>query len=480
MKIGAKMKMLNLIKKGIVIYLIYAFITAIVIFKFNKNNMTSSYDDSVERFYSEEEGQDRVVLVENRESSGIARINLIENAKESLDISYYVIEEGISSTIFYGEIFKAADRGVKVRILIDGILHNFRGRQRGSRYAFANHPNIELKFFEPFNLAKPWTWNNRLHDKYIIADNKLAMLGGRNIGDRYFLREDSRDIVYDRDVLVINTDINNYEDSAISQIQTYFNDTWNYRYSKEPFKILKEYQKKWGIKKEEELKKEIEKIHISSPEIFNRDIDWYECSSPTNKVSLIHNPIGRFNKEPKILKDIVELIKDAKESVFIQSPYIIPTKDMKKHINHDDVLSKEITILTNSFKSSPNLPAISGYSINRKEIVDNSDYVYEYHGEGSLHGKSYIIDDRVSLIGSFNLDSRSSFLHTETMMVIDSKDFVQVLERELGHLKDLSLLVGEDYKYKNNPLMEEEKTPIIKMIIIKVLSPFIYLFDYLV
>lgn len=85
---------------------------------------------------------------------------------------------------------------------LDGFSHGMTGNLRALRYATAHHENMELKLYEPLDLIRPWTWNNRLHDKYIIADNKLAIIGGRNIGLRYF-DPNNKQPVNDRQVALL-------------------------------------------------------------------------------------------------------------------------------------------------------------------------------------------------------------------------------------------------------------------------------------
>ncbi|WP_051412089.1 phospholipase D-like domain-containing protein [Halonatronum saccharophilum] len=466
--------------KILILYFLYAFITGVIIFLFHGNKKDLYFtSNKIQRFWGEEIGQDRVALIEDRCLSGKSRIDLINNAEGTLDIAYYTIHKGFSSKVFFGKILEAADRGVKVRILLDGIFHNLRGASRDIKYALLMHPNIELKFYEPLSFFRPWTWNNRLHDKYIIVDNKFAMIGGRNIGDKFFLKDYKGEVVYDRDVVIINTDVNNSIGSVIIDMKEYFENVWGHHFSKHPIVRLSNYQMRRGREKEVYLKGFIEKTNEINPKIFSHSIDWYGISVSTNKITLIHNPITRFNKEPWVLGEIARLIKEAEESILIQSPYIIPTKEMLKYIPVESIGSKEVSILTNSIASSPNYFAMSGYRNNRKAIVDYTTNLYEYHGKGSIHGKTFIIDDQINLVGSFNLDSRSSFLSTESMVVIDSKEFTEALKQETDNLIKESLLVGEDYSYKDNPLVEERRLPIIKDLIIRVLSVAAYFFDFL-
>lgn len=479
-KVNGKNKILPSIVKG---YLLYATVFGAVIFAFHNPNITNYKETHpVDRLQGESIGQDRVALVDERYLSGLARINLIENAKDTLDISYYTLHEGKSTDIFFGSILNAADRGVKVRILLDGVFHNLKGDLKEIPYICYAHPNIELKYYEPFSILKPWTWNNRLHDKIIIVDNELAMIGGRNIGDKYFAKDGYEGVITnDRDVVVLNTDKENISSSVISQFENYFNKIWNHKYSKYPLKKLKGSQKKEGEEKAKYLQDYVKKLKETKEELFNYPFDWEKMSYPTNKVTLIHNPIERLNKEPWCWYEITNLAKKSKKSIFVQSPYIVPTKKMLKHIDVEKDLPEKIDILTNSLATNANPMGTAGTMRFREKIVELGANLYEYQGVGSIHAKSYIFDDRISLVGSFNLDARSTYLSTETMVVIDSEEFA-------GHFKDeikdnyivKSLKVDKDYKYMENPSVKAKEPSTIKVIIIKLLSILAYLFDFMI
>lgn len=479
--VSLKTEAVNIIKNALTIYCLYVLVTGGIIFGLYRREVDPYLHSPMDEVWDKEGGQDRVALVEGRYYSGISRINLLENAEKSLDIAYYTVDNGVSADIFFGQILEVADRGVQVRILLDGIFHHFRGLSRDTLYAFIDHPNIKIKYYEPLNPLKPWTWHNRLHDKFIIVDNEIAMIGGRNIGDRYFLGEGDGhgDIVRDRDVILLNTEPREYESSVIKELDDYFALLWGHQYSKSAKRNMWRWQSRRGERRGEYLREYIGGVNKSYPELFNNPFDWQTISVPTNKISLIHNPIQRFNKEPWILNQILRLMDNSEGSIFIQSPYIIPTRNMLDHESLDNILSKEITILTNSLGTSPNYPAMGGYIRHRRKIRDVSSHLYEYQGVGSIHGKSYIIDDRISLVGSFNLDARSAFLSTETMVVIDSYEFAKALNEQVNELVESSLLVDEDYSYAENPLVERKKPSFIKWLLMAISSVLTFFFDYL-
>ena len=240
------------IRKAFRYYLVYVLIFAVLIFAFHeprkKNNISLDQGSEVEGF-----NRDRVVLIESGEDAALTRLNLIENAKKSIDISYYSFTDGISTKIILSSIVDAADRGVDVRILLDGIFNNLKGDLRNTIYGFELHPNIELKFYQPLRLVSPLSWNNRLHDKIIIVDESLALIGGRNIGDRYFREEKMKDaFVKDRDVLILKDP--DHSSSVIGDMRDYYEKIWNHEYSKAPIKNLSSRQRDKGMDFNQSLK----------------------------------------------------------------------------------------------------------------------------------------------------------------------------------------------------------------------------------
>lgn len=173
-------------------------------------------------------------------------------------------------------------------------------------------------------------------------------------------------------------------------------------------------------------------------------------------------------------------MKYADDSIFIQSPYVIPSKGMiKGFLNKDDFIDKEIFLLTNSLGSTPNLPAYSGYLNHRKSIVDKDINVFEFQSEDSLHTKAFVFDSELVAIGSFNLDHRSAYLSTESMVVIHSAEGVKKLEEGLASYVKESLLVDRDYNYVTDKNVAEIPVHPIKRIIINSLSYIVKWFEYL-
>lgn len=147
----------------------------------------------------------------------------------------------------------------------------------------------------------------------------------------------------------------------------------------------------------------------------------------------------------------------------------------------DDYNSKdiEITVLTNSLGSTPNLPAYAGYINYRQDLVDQGLNIYEYQSSDSLHTKAFIIDEDLLAIGTFNSDPRSAFLSTESMLIIHSQEAVKKIEEGLEDYFATSLLVAEDYQYLSRENIDIQPVGPLKKFVIYSLSYLVKWFEFL-
>ncbi len=460
------------------LYVIYAVVTAVALFYLPIEKMDEASRSTAHVWKDQHSKDDRVLLLEDGYNSGIARIKMIQEARNSIDIAYYSIGKGESTDFVLGALFQAADRGVRVRVLLDGICHNLRGKRSDVRYALASHPNIQLKYYEPFTLLKPWTWNNRLHDKIMMADEDLAIIGGRNIGDKYLAKTPSDDFVYDRDTIVFNE--TQRKDSVIIPMKNYMNELWKHPYTKTVFQNLSEREKEKGERVRDRLKNKYQKAKEIQNEFVSPLFQWKTSTVPAHKVAFIHNPIERFHKTPFVWESLISLGKQAHTSIVIQSPYIVPTKNMEKYLPRKRNEKIETTVLTNSLISTPNALAFAGYMASRDRVVQTGTTLYEYGGLHSIHGKSIVYDQSLSVVGSFNIDSRSVFLNTESVLIIDSESFASELTKAIDDKVEHSALIAKDQQYVRKPYEEKRKAPFFKSAFLRVLSKMTVLWKELI
>lgn len=461
----------------LVIYFIYALIFSLVISAFNKPSLEKDPENYKDKLKNKKtNNKDRVQLIESEKDAVKIRKTLIENANHSIDISYFTFRNGKVSRLMLGSILEAAERGVEVRILLDSLsilpsfLPRFNSEFKYILYGMDKHENISFKFYDPIHPLFPFNWNKRLHDKMIIIDENLALIGGRNVADNYYIKNlKNKSFSKDRDVLIFKEDSLDYSYSVIRDMKNYYNKTWDYKYSKSFRKNLNSREKIKSKSASEKLKNEYEK----SKELFENkpnNIKWQNYTVASDNIEFVHNPVGKIHQDPWCLRKILSLASNSNKSIFIQSPYIIPSRRLRTVFDEYSIDLKKTTILTNSNYSSPNHLSISAYSNYKKRMIDNKIKIYEYQGKGSLHGKTYIFDDYISAVGSFNMDSRSSFINSEIMIVVSSKEFTDKLKKNVQLDLNNSLVVGNDYKYIKDDSLDKSRVPGYKKALIKILS----------
>ena len=428
------------------VYLIYALALG-VIPNLREKRVPQSYKETVNpsSFYSETPSCDRVALVETPQDGFKTRLKIIDEAEERLDISYYAMHMGETTDIFLGSILDAAERGVKVRILVDGQFGGLTKFNKLYSDAIGSHENIELRVYNTPNILKPWTWNGCLHDKYIIVDDVILLLGGRNIGDKYFAPESfSGELSYDRDVLIYNAQRSSR--SALFSVRDYMDSIWN---DGKNVETVGKHSKK-AKAKQDSLLESYRDYKENNASLFNHDDDWKEWTNEANKVTFIHNDAHINLKVPKVEYTLGALLLSAKESAVMQSPYVINSPQLRRILKELGEKDIDARILTNSPGSSPNPIALSAYYGCRKSILKKDIRIFEYQGSGSIHAKSYQVDNRLTLIGSYNLDPRSASLDTELLLAIDSTEFAAHFNEVQASYFDKSLELSADGSYVEN------------------------------
>ena len=363
----------------------------------------------------------------------------------------------------FSVILNAADNGVQVQILADGST-GFLDMQDSMLYkTLSAHKNIQIKIYNPINLITPWTLNARMHDKYILVDDTYLILGGRNTSNYFLGRTNLNNLSYDRDVLVYNTDAHGPRgtDSVIHQVYDYFDSVWNYKYSKTFDPEISSKNRGRYEQMLETLKQTYDELLKESPDIFDEDsYDHVEHTVGTNKITLISNPIEAENKEPLLWYQLSELMKSAEYRVYIHTPYAVPSHAMYETLKQLSVNLEEYDILLNSVAVGDNFMASSDYYSAKYDLLDTGITIHEYQGDYSMHGKTVLIDDNISIIGSYNLDMRSTYMDTETMLVIHSERFNEIVTKAVNELEQDSLVLAEDGTYIPNE--NTEAAPISK------------------
>lgn len=383
---------------------------------------------------------ERVLCIDDNVDALMWRLRMIESAEEELILTTFNFGNDQSGTDIMAALLRAADRGVQVRILVDGIYGAL--NLHGERFdVLVAHENIEAKLYNTVNLLTPWDANYRMHDKYLIVDDRVYMLGGRNSTD-LFLGDYSDKVSTDRDVLVYRE--GSGETASICRLKQYFEQIWALSCNK----TLKCNSPKEAVKAQ--LYDHYLELQSTYPESF-LEPDWIGETIAANSVSLICNPITNTNKEPLLWESLCALMMEG-ENVTIQTPYIICNQEMYSGFSDITQAGTQVTIITNAVANGANPWGCTDYLNQKDKILETGVSVCEYYGEHSLHTKTVLIDDTISVIGSFNMDMRSTYLDTETMLVIDCPKLNAYLRSEASAQMDASNHVlpdGSEYLGSN-------------------------------
>lgn len=379
-----------------------------------------------------------------------ARILLARAAEKTLDLQYYIWQKDTTGQLMLASVLEAAERGVRVRVLLDdnGIT------DLDPWLAAANRQdNIEVRIFNPFIIRKP-KWlsfavdferaNRRMHNKAMIADNRLLIAGGRNIGDEYFGA--SSGIAFaDVDVLLAGR--------VVEQTSSDFDRYWNSELAY-PLENI-DYQGELSIASFQQSTRELlqqapAKRYLAAVREANfiQQLLKQELDTIKAPVTLISDPplktLGSAEKETLLFTQLQRAIGKPSSQLDLISPYFVPTKSGVKAFIAMQERGVKVRVLTNSLSATDVAAVHAGYAKFRKPLVKSGVEVYElsrlssatkkerklaaeknalsaFGSSGaSLHAKVFSIDSRKVFVGSFNFDPRSIHLNTELGFVIES------------------------------------------------------------
>lgn len=372
--------------------------------------------------YSDAGSCDRAYIIEDNSEALAERIRMIEQAEERIILSTFEFRADESGKDVLAALIHAAERGVEVKVLADGFPALL--QMKGNTYfqALSTMEQAEIKLYNQVNLLMPWKSMGRLHDKYVIVDDYLYLLGGRNTYD-YFLGDNGYKN-YDRDVLVYSMEPEN-EESSIHQLEAYFESVWESSACRYFYDNPANASRTQII----EAREELEERYLVLQERYELDKapDYKQMTFAVNRITLLSNPIHVYAKEPTVFYALMQLMKDTEKESTIHTPYIICNDWMYEELTEICDGNQHVSLMTNSAANNGNPFGASDYTLNKGKLLDTGLTIYEYEGGVSYHGKSITIGDELAIVGSFNMDMRSVYLDTELMLVIHSKEVAQQL-----------------------------------------------------
>jgi len=418
-------------------------------------------DRQLQPMLAEHPGQSGAVYLSDGLEAYAARSVITRQAGRSLDLQYYMWHDDMLGHLLANDVYQAAERGVRVRLLLDDM--NAAGMDL-QMLAMDTHPNIEIRLYNPFRnrdgvwrlvemVQRFFSINHRMHNKAWIADGRVAIVGGRNIGEEYF---DAREDVNFRDLDLL------LAGPVAADASTIFDEFWNSD-AVVPITAL-HYNTK------QQLRNFIDQAHRDAERrdaapylqrVRSRLSDGYISQQLsmhwTGDIKILSDPprkpSGGDNSD-WLVTDLARILGSAKHKSLLISPYFVPGAAGTKALVQQARNGVQVGIITNSLAAN-DVPAVhSGYMHYRRPLLAGGVQLYELKSQGhaskastfgssgsSLHTKAFVVDDRRGFVGSFNLDPRSAYLNTEMGAVFDDPVLAARLRQEYLRLS------GPDQSY---------------------------------
>ena len=402
---------------------------------------------------------DRAALVLDNGDALDMRLRMIGEAKERIILASFDMRDCESSRDIFAALLLAADRGVDIKILVDGANGLISMSSKPMFRALGRLPNVEIKYYNTPNPLKPWTLNGRMHDKYVIVDDRLLLLGGRNTFDLFLGDYVSDDLKsHDQDVLVVNTYAGTADrQSALFQVENYFYSIWSGPYAQTHLDTQPLFPASTDAV-EEDLRARYQAIYEERPGLFSPDeVDYTTYTVAVDKVTFLHNPTNILAKEPWVWWQIQQCAEAAEDRVVLMTPYAVLSEPMYDGLSR---VADKTTLLLNSIAVGDNFVASSDYRFNRDKVLGTGITVAEWFGDYSSHGKGALFDDDLSMVGSYNWDMRSTYIDTELMLVFHGKEFAQQLKAHLDEMERSSLVATPTGYLPKEGVEEKEGTGI--------------------
>jgi putative cardiolipin synthase len=396
-------------------------------------------------------GKSGIHPIANSRDAFAARVLLARAAERSLDVQYYIWRDDTTGTLLFQELWEAAERGVRVRLLLDD--NSTRGLDEHLS-ALDAHPRIEVRLFNPYasrggRLGELLTdfarLNRRMHNKSFTADNQATIVGGRNIGDEYFGAE-SPVAFSDLDVLAVG--------AVVKAVSSSFDAYWASESAYPASSLIRAapaFEARGTLQQQPEAAKYLEAVRATPlvRELLagSLPLEWASARIVSDDPSKVLHPPERADLH--MLPRLVAALGDPAREIDLISPYFVPAKEGSAALRALAERGVTVRILTNSLAATDVAAVHAGYAKYREELLHSGVRLYELKptveqsargvpggsSDASLHAKTFAVDRSRIFVGSFNLDPRSARLNTEMGVVVESA----ALARQLSAALDAGL-----------------------------------------
>ena len=391
-----------------------------------------------------------------------ARLLLAERAQRTIDTQYYLVKSDATGRAFLSALLRAADRGVRVRLLVDDMFAI--GNDHGMA-AFDSHPNVEIRVVNPFRRGKAgFLWSGltdfarvtrRMHAKSFTVDSQATILGGRNIADEYFgAREDAK--FSDLDVVGIGP--------VAREVSMMFDSYWNHEtalplpaFADMPADPAAELERlrEYLASAENDIRESeyAEAVKASVLAYIDGDGSEYEWT----EYQLVYDSPDKHARSSdgpavSIRTPLVDALSGATQEVIIVTPYFVLRKESIEGLIELQESGVRVTVVTNSLAANNHSVVHGHYGPTRKSLLKGGVRIYEVRPDAdvagaeitaaddaraTLHTKAFIVDRKTTFIGSFNFNQRSINRDSESGVIIESDEISQAYAEAIdGRLQD--------------------------------------------
>ncbi|SDW35417.1 phospholipase D family protein [Marinobacter mobilis] len=400
---------------------------------------------AIERSSTDHDQKSGFRLLNNGLDAFAVRLLLMEAAEASIDVQTYLYHDDVTSQLFSHYLIRAADRGVRVRLLLDDFGH---GGQEPLLASMASHPNVSVRLFNPFSsrtvpyldmLTDFSEKSRRMHNKTFTVDNQAAIIGGRNIGDTYFAADPITGFA-DLDVLGVGP--------FARKISASFDTYWNHALAvpiatlwQEELPSLTATRQALTSSSESE-KAQAYLARLTSLGIID-ELRQQQLELHWARSDVVYDHPDKLLTDPDddashMAPELVKLLQDLDNEALIISPYFIPGDALVGRFADWRTQGARVLVLTNSLAANDVAAVHAGYAHYREALLEAGTELWELRprpslhedrssqpfgsSRASLHAKTMVFDRRKIFVGSMNLDPRSVNLNTEIGAVIDSSE----------------------------------------------------------
>lgn len=331
-----------------------------------------------------------------------ARVDLIQQARKEIDALYFLARNDRVTLTALALLRDARRRDVSsVRLIVDA---NFQHIPK-TILAHLRSEGVQVRVYHPLTLRHPTWIYRRMHEKVVVVDGERYVTGGRNLAEAYFGMAKKTNYV-DRDVYV--------EGPSAIEADRHFENVWSSADVADlDVRVSADEERRAAVILDDTLRG----LECGGFVRLNTGTDW---SLGQNDVAAVH-----FLPDPQ--DRLADILAGAKKSIVIESPYLVPSKSLLDLLAGKVNEGVSVLIVTNSLRSADGVLAQAGYLKYRRRVARAGIDVREFKGPDSLHAKSLVIDGRIVLVGSYNIDPRSQYLNTEVMCMADDEETARTL-----------------------------------------------------